>query len=224
MPGPAVLYVLALLLIAAAAGHGAMQQGTLEEALASLTRRTARIAFVFFFVAFTASVWLTWQPNCFTRWLMRNRQHVGLSFATVHFVHLAVLSLLFVVRNEMPDTVTLAGGGLAYLLLSLLVVTSNRAARIRLGRGWRVLHVTGCWYLWIIFAQSYLGRLNPDAGAEPYAMFVVLSAMALAVPVLRTWAWTRRRGRRPAQFLSDSVLCRARRDQVRLMRKPPRYT
>jgi hypothetical protein len=86
MPGPAVLYVLALLLIAAAAGHGAMQQGTLEEALASLTRRTARIAFVFFFVAFTASVWLTWQPNCFTRWLMRNRQHVGLSFATVHFV------------------------------------------------------------------------------------------------------------------------------------------
>jgi DMSO/TMAO reductase YedYZ heme-binding membrane subunit len=195
-PGPALLYLSALLLIAAA-GIGALQNPTVETALASLTRHTARIAFGFFFVAFTTSAWLTWRTTPFTRWLMRNRRHVGLSFATVHFVHLAALSSLFAVRGETPDPVTLAGGGLAYLLLTLLVLTSNRAARTRLGRGWRVLHLTGCWYLWLIFAQSYLGRLNPAAQAEPYAVFVVLAALVLAVPLLRTWAWARRRGRPP---------------------------
>jgi DMSO/TMAO reductase YedYZ heme-binding membrane subunit len=195
VPGPAVLYASALLLVVAAAAFGALQFGISEEALASLTRHTARVAFLYFFLAFTTSVWLTWQATPLTRWLMRQRRHVGLSFALVHLVHLAALTSLFAVRAETPGLITLVGGGLGYLLLSLLVVTSNRAARIRLGRGWRVLHLTGCWYLWLIFTQSYLGRLS--AGAEPFEVFVVLSAMALAVPVLRTWAWTRRRGRVP---------------------------
>ena len=195
-PGPAVLYGSALLLIAAA-GIGALQHPTIEEALGSLTRHTARIAFGFFFLTFTTSVWLTWRQTPFTRWLMRNRRHSGLSFATVHFVHLAALSALFGARGETPEGVVLAGGGLAYVLLLLMVFTSNRAARIRLGRGWRTLHLTGCWYLWLIFTQSYLGRLNPGGGAEPYGVFVVLSGLALAVPVLRTWAWVKRRGRTP---------------------------
>lgn len=198
-PSPAVLYASALLLVAAA-GIGALQYPSTEDALASLTRHTARIAFGLFFVTFTTSVWLTWRQTTFTRWLMKNRRHMGLSFASVHFVHLAALSSLFAVRGEIPEPVTLAGGGLAYVLLTLMVATSNRAARIRLGRGWRVLHLTGCWYLWVIFTQSYVGRLNPAAGAEPYAGFVLLSALALAVPVLRGWAWIKRRSRprRPA--------------------------
>ena len=196
-PSPAVLYGSALLIVTAA-GIGALQYPSAEEAVGSLTRHTARIAFGFFFLTFTTSVWLTWRQTPFTRWLMRNRRHTGLSFALVHFVHLAALSALFTVRGEAPDAVTVAGGGLAYVLLSLMVLTSNRAARIRLGRGWRALHLTGCWYLWLIFTQSYLGRLNPAADAEPYAVFMMLSALALAVPALRTWAWaSRRRGRTP---------------------------
>jgi DMSO/TMAO reductase YedYZ heme-binding membrane subunit len=113
----------------------------------------------------------------------------------VHFVHLVALTALFVHLQAVPDPITLIGGGIAYLLLTLLVATRNRAARQRLGQGWRVLHLTGCWYLWAIFTQSYLGRLDPAAGAEPYGVFVVLSVLALAIPVLRTWAWLHRRRR-----------------------------
>lgn len=194
-PGPLILYGAAWLLVAAAGVFALVQHGIGEDAVASLTRHTARIAFVFFFVTFTSSVWLTWRVTRLTRWLMRNRRHMGLSFATVHFVHLAALSTLLAIRGEMPDAVTLVGGGGAYVLLLLLVITSNRAARARLGRSWRILHLSGCWYLWLIFTQSYLGRLDPAAGAEPYGVFVVWAALALAVPVSRTWAWTRRRGR-----------------------------
>jgi len=35
------------------------------------------------------------------------------------------------------------------------------------GRGWRILHLAGCWYLSLIFAQSYLGRLRPETAFEP---------------------------------------------------------
>lgn len=192
---PAMPYAAAALLVVAAA-LGAAGDADLEQALSSLTRHTARIAFGFFFLTFTASVWFTWRATPFTRWMMRYRRHLGLSFAAVHFVHLAALTALFVHVGKVPDPVTLAGGGTAYLLLALMALTSNRGAHRRLGRGWRVLHLTGCWYLWLIFTQSYLGRLNPAAGAEPYGAFVVLSALALAVPVLRTWAWARRRARR----------------------------
>jgi hypothetical protein len=55
---------------------------------------------------------------------------------------------------------------------------------------------TGYWYLWLIFFQSYAGRLNPAAEFEPYALYVVLALLAVAVPALRGWAWSRRRARR----------------------------
>ncbi|HEX7035453.1 MAG TPA: hypothetical protein VF210_06740 [Pseudomonadales bacterium] len=171
----------------------ALQQPDPEAGLVSATRLTARVGFVFFFVVFTSSVWFTWRATPLTRWLMRRRRHMGLSFALVHFAHLGVLSALFGVRGEVPDPVTLVGGGLAYLLLTLMVLTSNRFARLRLGRGWRALHLTGCWYIWLIFTNSYIGRLDPAAGAEPYGVFALLAALALAVPALRTWAWLRRR-------------------------------
>lgn len=193
-PDAAVPYALALLLLAAI-GIVAWRQPDLEAALGSATRLTARFGFLWFFVVFTASVWFTWRSTGVTRWLMRCRRHLGLSFALVHFVHLGALSALSSVRGETPDTVTLIGGGLAYLLLTLMVLTSNRFARRRLGRGWRVLHLTGCWYLWLIFTNSYLGRVDPAAGAEPYGVYVALAVLALSVPVLRTWAWRRRRRR-----------------------------
>lgn len=193
-PDAALPYGVAVLLLAVIA-LTALQQPDPEAGLASATRLTARVGFLFFFLVFTSSVWFTWRATPLTRWLMRRRRHMGLSFALVHFVHLGALSALSGVRGEVPDPVTLIGGGFAYLLLTLMVLTSNRFARLRLGRGWRVLHLSGCWYLWLIFTNSYIGRLDPAAGAEPYAGFVLLAALALAVPVLRTWAWLRRRRR-----------------------------
>jgi DMSO/TMAO reductase YedYZ heme-binding membrane subunit len=195
-PPAATPYLIALALLALAAGYSLTAHDSTEDVLGSLTRLTARIAFCFFFVVFTASAWRTWKATPLTTWLLRRRRHLGLSFALVHFVHLGALTSLFVTLGEMPARITVIGGGLAYLLLLALVLTSNQAAQRRLGRRWRILHLTGCWYLWFVFTQSYLGRLVPSAGAEPYGQFVVLSLLALAIPVLRNWAWSSRRNRR----------------------------
>lgn len=202
---PVLCYASALLLVTIAAGAGYAEYGATIEFLASLTRHTARIAFLFFFVTFTTSVWLTWRNVPATRWLMRHRRHLGLSFALVHFIHLGALSALFAARDTLPDTITLVFGGFAYVLLALLVITSNRAAQRRLGSRWRTLHLTGCWYLWGIFTQSYLGRINPADPADPYPLFLGLSVLAVSIPLLRLWAWQRRRARNRPQPATAAI-------------------
>jgi len=105
----ALLLGCALLLTAALFGAG-----PLEERLAALTAGTARMAFPLFWLAFTASAWQTLVGSGFTRWLVRRRRHIGLSFAVVHFLHLGALVALHAERGEVPGPVTLAGGGTAY--------------------------------------------------------------------------------------------------------------
>jgi methionine sulfoxide reductase heme-binding subunit len=194
--GTLVPYAIAIGVLLLIAGADLVRFGLTVDGAAALTRHTARLAFLFFFITFTASVWITWRVTPLTAWLMRRRRHLGLSFALVHFVHLGALSTLFALLGQRPDTFTLVFGGLAYVLLASMALTSNRASRRTLGWGWRLLHLTGCWYLWLIFTRSYLNRLDPHAEAEPYGVFLLLAALALAVPLLRTWAWFRRRTRR----------------------------
>lgn len=193
---PFVPYLLALTLLLVVGVLDFLRFADNVDLASAITRHTARLAFLFFFITFTISVWRTWRRTELTAWLMRQRRHFGLSFALLHFIHLAALSTLFVLLEERPDVVTVVFGGLGYVLLAAMALTSNRYSRRLLGRGWRVLHLTGCWYLWLIFTRSYVSRLDSDAGAEPYWMFALLSVLAMSVPLLRAWAWTRRRAGR----------------------------
>ena len=54
---------------------------------------------------------------------------------------------------------TLVGGGLAYLFITLMTVTSFAAPRRLIGeRAWRILHTVGSYYIWLIFLNSYSAR------------------------------------------------------------------
>jgi DMSO/TMAO reductase YedYZ heme-binding membrane subunit len=94
--------------------------------------------------------------------------------------------------SESLEAVTLIGGGLAYVFTYAMAATSNDAAVQALGRaGWRRLHLVGGWYVWIIFAVSYL----PLAIMSP--PYLPAGAVVLAVPALRIAARMRRRTAQP---------------------------
>jgi DMSO/TMAO reductase YedYZ heme-binding membrane subunit len=178
--GPAVL-LWATLLVSAAVGHALAAYGAGEDATRLVIRQTARISVLFFSAAFAASSLLRLWPAPWSRWMMRNRRWLGLSFALSHLVHLtAILILARIASNLVVDTATLIGGGLAYVFIALLAATSFDGAVRRLGvRTWRGLHKSGMYYIWALFTFSYLPR------ALVSAPFIAPTLMLVGVLGLR---------------------------------------
>ncbi|MBX3504595.1 MAG: hypothetical protein KF895_03885 [Parvibaculum sp.] len=169
-----------------------------SDGLQHLTRYTARLAFLIFIVAFSAGALAQLFPSDGTRWLRRNRRYIGLSFALAHFIHLGALTGFFIAIGETPDIVTIVGGGGAYAFISLMALTSNDWSVRKLGPVvWRRLHLTGSYYIWAIFMNSYLGRIARETPPEPRIIFIATAALGFAALGLRIAAWARRR-RKPA--------------------------
>ncbi len=173
--------------------------GWSEEAVRVVIRWTARVGIVLFAAAFSASsLRELWRVEG-TRWLRTNRRGLGLSFALVHTTHLAALIALGV---NFPDPfsaetsrLTLVGGGLAYVFMFAMAATSNDASVRRLGqKRWQRLHTVGGWFIWLIFAQSYVPRAVLEG-----PQYLPLAALTLAVPVLRLARWRHRRGGRAVE-------------------------
>lgn len=153
-----------------------------EQALLA-ARWTARAAVPLFLVIYLASSLATLWPGAVTRALLARRRQWGFGFAkamTIHLVALAYNVLTFDPHSR--PWIVYVGGGLAYALIFVMVLTSNAAAMRWLGRRWVWLHRAGIHYIWLIFAQSYLGRgLHPDASyhAEGWFFFAVMVAALL---------------------------------------------
>ena len=62
-----------------------------------------------------------------------NRRYFGLSFSISHSVHLVALIYFFYTSNEDPGTVSIIGGGLGYLLMYAMTLTSTDAMVKRIG-------------------------------------------------------------------------------------------
>lgn len=164
--------------------------GTDEEGLAALVRFTARVSFALFLPVYAASSLRRLWPNDATRWLLRNRRYLGLCFAWAHGLHglaIAMLALLLgdAFRMEWPVAI---GGGIAYLLVAAMALTSNDRAVRRLGpRRWRLLHRIGIHWVWVIFAFDWTGLALQQTG------YWIAAGLAWAAAGIRLVAWTRRR-------------------------------
>ncbi|MDZ4861579.1 MAG: hypothetical protein SGI88_21610 [Candidatus Hydrogenedentes bacterium] len=176
-----------------------------EAAIRLLVRNTARISVTLFLLAFTASSLQYFFRAQWSRYLLKNRRYIGVSFAMEHTVHFLCLVVLFV---WFPDPfraallpVTLIGGGLAYVFIALMTLRSfDRTAAMIGPRAWRALHTVGAYYIWVLFAQSYFPRAWKDVWYIPFAAMLVGGLM------LRIAAALARRSR--AQ-LTDAVAERA---------------
>jgi sulfoxide reductase heme-binding subunit YedZ len=166
-------------------------------ALHAIIRVTARFSIAFFLLAFTAAaLWRFW-PNAWTRWQRQNRRYLGVSFAVSHSIHLlAILTLLQLAPAEFTDVpmATWIFGGFAYVFIAAMTLTSfDRTAQMIGARAWTILHTTGSYYIWLIFANSFISRAVVMPEYIPIAVLLIVAlGLRLAARIARA------RGPQPA--------------------------
>lgn len=169
------LALAAALAILAYAGHGGGDEG-----LRMAARYSARLSFLMFLFVFLLRPLSTAMPGL--RSLRRDRRGFGLAFAAAHFVHLAALIAYLAAIGEPPNPITVIFGGFGYVLLAAMALTSTDAAMRALGPArWRLLHTVGLYYLWFIFAYTYLGRVQRSPEMAEYWLLLAAAVGALAV-------------------------------------------
>lgn len=174
--------------LAVMAGALLAAEGAQEEGIRVLIRASARTSLALFLAAFVASsARRLWRTDA-TAWLLRNRRYLGVSFAVSHALHLAAIVTLAARWPESfwPKTsdVTLFGGGLGYLFILALTMTSNDAAVRGLGLArWKLLHRAGVWYLFGIFLLNYGPAFLASPAYLP-ASLAVLAALGIRIAAL----------------------------------------
>jgi len=138
-----------------------------EEALRGVLRWSTRLGVPLFAAAFAARPLRQLTTCHFSQWLVRNRRALGLSFAVMHFTHLAAIGALAWFFPEPllggTDVLTWVGGGVAYGLLAAMTVTSFDGPAHWLGpRRWRLLHRTGSYAIWLILTSNYVTQAMAD--------------------------------------------------------------
>ncbi len=154
------------------------------DAIGYMLRVTARIAFAFLLLAYVARPLVV--LTGYGRWLVRQRRYLGLAMALAHTVHFGYVVAFFVSSGEPLEWITIVFGGLAFVLMWLMAATSNNVSVRRLGKSWKRLHAFGLHYLWLIFMQSFVGRVFVD---DPDMIYLLLSIAGLAALVLRIAAY-----------------------------------
>lgn len=167
-------------------GAAALLPGDFQSRLSLATRLTARWSGCWFLLAFTARplfqmLGTAWAP------VLKQRRHIGLGFAFAHTVHGVALSWLILSGGASRGPIVWIGGGIAYALMWAMAATSNDAAMRALGKNWRRLHLTAMWWLWIVFTNSYFGRIfRPETQLLGVVMTLLfVSAALIRVPAVR---------------------------------------
>ena len=175
--------------LAAVATGFALGEG-LQDQWQHAARYTARVGFPLLILAYIARPLHQLSPSGFSKAALARRRWIGLGFAIAHTIHLGALITALRLAGQAPEPVTIIGGGFAYVLLYAMAFTSTAAAQRRLGKWWKRLHRFGIHYLWLIFAQSYLGRVF-----DPERMWVgvIFGSIAFAAAGLRFAAWLKMR-------------------------------
>ncbi len=148
-----------------------------EESTRQAIRISARIAVVLFSMAFGASALHWFVKHPFTWWMRMNRKYLGVSFAILHLIHLCFLLILqqnFHPVFNMAKTISLLGGGLAYVFLIVMLLTSfQRFSKYLSPKNWTILHTAGGYWIWFIFIRSYWKRAMTESEYIPIVVMLV---------------------------------------------------
>lgn len=151
-----------------------------EAFFAVAIRHTARVSFVFFLLAFTASALAARWPSPWTRWQRNNRRYLGVTFAVLHLVHAGFIAAQARATAGSSigerSLVDLVAGSLGYLfVLAMLATSTDTTARIIGPRAWTRLHTTGSWVIAVVFFVTYFGRAGQDLAFLPQVVALVLA-------------------------------------------------
>ncbi len=159
--------------------------GAAEVGIRVVIRATARTSCTLFLLAFVASALRrAWRGRA-SAWILANRRYLGVSFAVSHLLHLCAILALYdwSIRRFFVETGVAASvfGGIGYLFVLAMALTSFDRTAAWLGpRRWARLHTLGVYYLWLIFALSYVPRAFVESPA-----YAPLAAGVIATLVLR---------------------------------------
>jgi len=91
--------------------------------------------------------------------------------------------------EENPGIVTLIGGGLGYVAMYAMALTSNDNAVKKLGlKRWKQIHWFGANYIAVIFAFTYVGKLlngQLNGSDYDYLTFALIVGTIFMVFILR---------------------------------------
>ena len=175
--------VLTLTVIALCIWIAGMRQFEVE-GIRMVIRFTARTSLILFCLAFGAAALARLRPNAWTRWQRRNRRYLGVAFAASHGLHaIAIVTFAGLDPVGFAAATNIASyifGGIGYAFIIAMTATSfDRTASAIGPHAWRLLHLTGGYYLLLQFTVSF-GKRIPDMPL--YALFLI---PLLAVFVLR---------------------------------------
>ncbi len=131
----------------------------------AMIRNSVRLSVPWLFLAFSASSLVVLFPSPATRWLMRNRRMLGLSFAAAMGWQLFFIFWMLLDHWRFYVEVVHPLGGLfirlfAYAVLISLTVTSFAGPRKWMGaRAWHLLHKGGIYFLWLAIWGTYTGDI-----------------------------------------------------------------
>jgi hypothetical protein len=165
--------------------------------LSAMIQYSVRWAVPFIFLVIAISALYRLFPSDVTRWLMRNRRYIGLSFAVamawqgafifiVSYFHSAhYYAEIYYLRDELE-------GSSGYLLLAAMTLTSFGVFRRHISPGqWRFLHLSGVTFLWAYPFSVYWW--NVFYYQTQHWFDVVFYTLGFAAFSLRILAWGRKR-------------------------------
>ena len=141
---------------------------------------TGRSSLILFAIAFTASSVESLWSSSLSRWSLRNRRWIGLSFASSHFIHLGLIISMtvffpdpFVRDQSMAQWVF---GGLAYGFVLLMALTPTDRDQHWMGmKNWKRLHFVGSHWIWVLFLLTYVKHVEegPLGFYLPFLVFTL---------------------------------------------------
>lgn len=160
--------------------------GFTEESTRMAIAWSAKISFVLFCMAFAASAAHKRIKNSFSFWWLMNRKYFGISFAISHLIHLVFLVVLQQVFHpvfDQADITSLMAGGMVYVFLILMLLTSFETFSKYLSRkNWKLLHTIGGYWIWVIFMSTYVKKVQ-NVGVE-FLPFVLILILVLVIRLL----------------------------------------
>ncbi len=173
------LLIYVSLLILLMAGIHLLINGTDEDAIRFLISYSAKLSAFFFSIAFSASS-ISYFFNCnLSRSLLNYRPQLGLTFGVFHTFHLGFLIWL---QSAIHPVFTLAksssliGGGMAYVFMYLMMLTTFPSIRSRLKtKTWKALHLVGGYWIWFIFVKTYWRKVSiQNEGLFIFALLIIV--------------------------------------------------
>lgn len=188
--------------------------GAKEDGLKLALRATARVAFLWFALAFAATPAHQLWPAGWSRWLLERRRFIGASFAAAFLTHLTLIVWLYAVVPVIDATrpvplFEVVGGVLGLLLVYGMLVTSfDRAAAALGSTRARWLQRWGSRYVMAVFLYCFAEGFNRSReelvaqalGGVPPALYyfpffaIGLGAVAVYVAAYRTTSVSSSRG------------------------------